>query len=177
MKRFAAIVLVAGSVATTIACTTNTITEDLPARPTEIIGGPTPVLPPIPPNPSPSTPAPTPAPTQRPPAPPNSSQVVKLYIKVEQVTCNGQKVADSEFATSAKIGCQIQFDATAKDAANKPTTPNGDLNWSYQPSSLIAKVNEMDNWAPIVTGGKPGVIFVHATVDGVQSQTLHIQLY
>jgi len=102
---------------------------------------------------------------------------VKLYIKVEQVTCNGQKVADSEFATSAKIGCQIQFDATAKDAANKPTTPNGDLNWSYQPSSLIAKVNEMDNWAPIVTGGKPGVIFVHATVDGVQSQTLHIQLY
>lgn len=177
MRRLAGIGLVAGIVVTPIACTT--ITEDLPARPTEIVE-PTPIFVPPPPNPSPTqTPAPNPAPTPRPPAspPPNSSNVVKLFIKVEQVTCNGQKVPNSEFASSAKVGCQIQFDATAKDAANKPTTPDGDLHWSYQPSSLVDKVNEKDNWAPILTGGAPGVISVNATVDGVQSQSLRIQLY
>jgi hypothetical protein len=43
--------------------------------------------------------------------------------------------------------------------------------------SIVANVNEIDNWAPIVTGGKPGTLTVHSTVDGVQSQTLRIQLY
>lgn len=174
MRRLAGLGLAAGFTGALMGCTT--ITEDLPARPTEIIN-PTPILNPAP-NPAPTS-TPNPAPTPRPTSPPgpNSSKVVKLFIKVEMVTCNGVKLPDSEFATSAKVGCQIHFDATAKDAANKPTTPDGDLHWSYQPSSLVEKVNEKDNWAPIVTGGAPGQLSVHSTVDGVQSQTLRIQLY
>lgn len=177
----------AGSVGVLVAalmgCTT--ITEDLPARPSAI-----PVPPPIidaTPGPSPSpgttptprptaTPRPNPSPTPTPP-PNNNGKVVKLYIKVEWVVCNGVRVPDSEFATRAKVGCQIQFDATAKDASNKPTTPNGLPRWTYEPMSLVAKANEIDAWAPIVTGKAPGTLAVHASVDGVKSQTLRIQLF
>jgi hypothetical protein len=102
---------------------------------------------------------------------------VKLYVKVEWVLCNGVRVPGSEFATRAKVGCQIQFDSTAKDASNKPTTPNGLPRWSYDPMSLVARANEIDPWAPIVTGKAPGMLSVRASVDGVQSQTLRIQLY
>lgn len=176
MRRLAGAAL-AGFIGALVGCTT--ITEDLPARPTEIVN-PTPIVNPAP-NPLPtSTPPPRPAPTPRPDPPspaPNSSQVVKLYIKVEMVTCNGVKIPNSEFASKAKVGCQIHFDATAKDAANKPTDPEGALHWSFQPMSIVAKVNDIDNWAPIVTGSKPGTLAVHSTVDGVQSQTLRIQLY
>jgi len=103
--------------------------------------------------------------------------VVKVFIKVEWVVCNGVKVPDTEFATSAKVGCQIYFDATAKDAANRPTSPDNDPNWTYQPMSIVSKVNEIDPWAPILTGGSPGLLIVYAQVDGVQSQTLRIQLH
>jgi hypothetical protein len=178
MSRLAQGILLGALVLVAAGCTT--VTEELPTRPTQI-----PIPPPIVlPEPNPAatpTPAPNPAPTSRPDPPDSPDQnygkVVKLYIKVFAVVCNGVLVPGSEFATSAKIGCQIYFDATAKDAANKPTTPEGSLNWTYSPMSLVAKVNEIDNWAPIVTGKAPGMLSVYAKVDGVQSQTLHIQLY
>jgi len=181
MNRLAQAGLVGVLMVGLMACTT--ITEDLPARPSAI-PVPPPVLDPTPaPNPSPGTtptprPTATPRPSPTPTAPPDSSgKVVKLYIKVEWVLCNGVKVPDSEFAKRARVGCQIYFDATAKDAANKPTTPNGLPRWRYEPMSLVAKANEIDPWAPIVTGKAPGTLSVHASVDGVQSQTLRIELF
>lgn len=155
----------------------TTITEELPVRPSDIPTPPPIVIPAPGPPPTPA-PAPRPTPNPRPSTPaPNSSKVAKLGIKVEWVLCNGVIVPNSEFATSAKVGCQIYFDSTAKDAANKPTQANGLPNWSFQPMSIVKKVNSIDPWAPIVTGGAPGLLSVNASVDGVQSVTLRIQLY
>lgn len=155
----------------------TTITEELPARPSDI-PTPPPILAPGPQPTAAPAPRPTANPKPKPPGPPtNSGKVAKLGVKVEQVTCNGILVPNSEFATSVKVGCQIFFDSTAKDAANKPVQANGLPNWNYQPMSIVKKVNDIDPWAPIVTGGAPGLLSVNASVDGVQSVTLRIQLY
>lgn len=166
-----------GLMAAVAGCTT--ITEELPARPSEI-PSPPPILAPGPPPPA-GSPAPVPKPTSNPnprPTPgPNSGNVVKLGVKVEYVSCNGIKLPNTEHATSAKVGCQIVFDSTPKDSANKPTHPDGLPVWDFDPISIVKKVNRIDPFQPVVTGGKPGMLIVSARVDGVQSETLRIQLH
>jgi hypothetical protein len=167
-----------GLVGAALAASCTTITEELPVRPSDVPTPPPILLPPAP-GPAPTAaPNPRPTPNPRPPGPPpNTGKVAKLGIKVEWVVCNGVKLPNTEFATSAKVGCQIYFDSTAKDAANKPTQADGVPNWDFQPMSIVKKVNDIDPWAPIVTGGAPGLLLVSASVDGVRSVTLRITLH
>ena len=46
-----------------------------------------------------------------------------------------------EHATSAKVGCQIVFDSTPKDSANKPTHPDGLPVWDFDPISIVMLSN------------------------------------
>jgi hypothetical protein len=155
----------------------TTITEELPLRPSDVPTPPPILAPGPPPTPAPPVPRGTPPPNPKPTPGPNDGKVVKLGIGVEYVMCNGLKVPNSEHAGSAKVGCQIVFESTPKDSNNKPTDPDGVPVWDFDPMSIVKKINGIDPYAPIVTGGKPGMLIVSARVDGVQSQTLRIQLY
>ena len=180
MGKTVAAVALGGVVLALASCTK--IVEDLPTLPTQASPVPVPVLGPTPAPSAPPTPGPKPSPTPAPTPTPvpipgtgNNNPVTKLFIKVFQVECKGVLVPNSEFATEAKVGCRIHFDATPKDAANRPTTPRGLPHWTYVPVSLV-EANEVDPYAPILTAKNPGDLSVWAQVDGVKSQTLRIHI-
>ena len=167
MQKGLLLLVLAGLAVAAVSC------GDSPSQP-----NPTPTPTPAPaPTPTP-TPTPTPKPTPKPSPtpPPNEAPVVKLVIKVEFVDCDGEIVKNSEFATDARIGCRIHFDATAKDADNKPTSPEGSPEWTYTPRKLV-KVNENDPYAPILTALDPGLLMVQSEVDDVKSNILEIKLH
>lgn len=176
----------------------QTLTEELPAKPSnppvQI-----PVLPPIvpppvipdvptggggaPPPPPSSEPAPdpgTPPPTGGggPPGqiPNNTSPVTKVGAKVYFLECDGQQVPESEFATSAQVGCRIHFDCTPKDANNNPTQSQGYPEWSFSPGGLV-DVGNVNDFTPTATAKATGNLTVSVTIDGVTSNTLNINLY
>ena len=170
----------------------QTLTEELPSAPTtppvQI-----PVLPPIVnPGPIPDVPsggggAPLPPPPEPGPPPPgnggppgqipnNFNPVTKVGAKVYFLECDGQMVPDSEFATSAQVGCRIHFDCTPKDAANNPTQSQGAPQWSFSPGSLVAVGNPND-FTPTVTAKSAGDLTAYVVIDGVTSNTLSINIY
>ena len=167
----------------------QTVTEELPAKPSnppvQI-----PVLPPIvpPPNipdvppdgaapPPESEPAPPP-PGGGPPGqlPDNTAPVAKVGAKVYFLECDGQQVPNSEFATSAQLGCRIHFDCTPKDANNNPTQAQSDPHWSFDPGNLVA-VGNTHEFTPTATAKAAGDLTVHVVIDGVTSNTLSIHLH
>ena len=173
----------------------QTLTEELPAQPSN----PTvqiPVLPPIVnPGPIPDVPtgggggAPPPPPSSDPePAPPpggggppgqvptNTAPVAKVGAKVYFLECGGQQVPGSEFATSAQVGCRIHFDCTPKDASNNPTQSQGEPQWSFSPGSLV-DVGNVNDFTPTATAKAAGDLTVSVVIDGVTSNTLSISLY
>jgi hypothetical protein len=169
----------------------QTLTEELPSAPTtppvQI-----PVLPPIVnPGPIPDVPSggggPEPPPPTSDPAPPpnggppgqipnNFNPVTKVGAKVYFLECDGQQVPDSEFATSAQVGCRIHFDCTPKDANNNPTQSQSAPQWSFSPGGLVAVGNPND-FTPTVTAKAAGDLTVSVVIDGVTSNTLSINLY
>jgi hypothetical protein len=176
----------------------QTLTEELPAKPSnppvQI-----PVLPPIvPPANIPDVPtggggAPPPPPTSEPapdpaaPPPPggggppgqvpnNTSPVTKVGAKVYFLECGGQQVPDSEFATSAQVGCRIHFDCTPKDANNNPTQSQGYPEWVFSPGSLV-DVGNVNDFTPTAGAKSAGELSVYVVIDGVTSNTINISLY
>ena len=174
----------------------QTLTEELPALPSnppvQI-----PVLPPIVPPPvipdvptgggAPPPPASEPAPDPGAPPPTggggppgqiptNTSPVTKVGAKVYFLECGGEQVPGSEFATSAQVGCRIHFDCTPKDANNNPTQSQGYPEWSFSPGSIVDVGNKND-FTPTATAKSAGELSVWVTIDGVTSNTLSISLY
>jgi hypothetical protein len=171
----------------------QTLTEELPSAPTtppvQI-----PVLPPIVnPGPIPDVPsggggAPEPPPPTSDPAPPpgnggppgqipnNFNPVTKVGAKVYFLECGGEMVPDSEFATSAQVGCRIHFDCTPKDAANNPTQSQSSPQWSFSPGGLV-DVGNPNDFTPTVTAKSAGNLSAYVVIDGVTSNTLNINIY
>ncbi len=179
MRHAIAIVAVLASVSA--GC--HTITEDLPARPTQIVvGGPgtMPVI--VVPAPAPTTPPsnttpapradPTPDPGGGEPPVTNRSPVAKLNAHVYFIECNGAPVPGSSAATTAPVGCRVHFDCTARDAKNDPTVPNGTPRWTYGNPGIVSGGNSGFNPVVIATGG--GCTDYYAEVDGVRSSTSSI---
>jgi hypothetical protein len=167
----------------------QTLTEELPTQveppPVQIPVLPPPVVPiPIPPPEQPGTPVPPPPsdPTGGAPgAPPgqipdNTNPVTKVGAKVFFLECDGVMVPDSEFATSAQVGCRIHFDCTPKDQFNNPTQAKSPPNWTFSPGSLVAGGNPSD-FTPTPTAVSAGNLTAYVVIDGVTSNTLNINLY
>ncbi len=171
---------------TLMAC--HTIVEELPSRPTQVQGGPIPVIvlpvpsqTPLPVVPSPSSPivpspsAPRPQPTPdggggggEPPVT-NRSPVVKLNAHVYFIECDGAPVPGSGGSNRSPVGCRIHFDCTARDSSNAPTVPNGNPRWTYSNPGLVDGGNSGFN--PVVIAKRSGCFDYYAEVDGVRSNT------
>ena len=186
-RPFALIALVVGTMG---GC--QTLTEELPSAPTTppvqipvlppiVNPGPIPDVPsggggaPLPPT---SDPAPPPPGNGGPPGqiPNNFNPVTKVGAKVYFLECDGQMVPESEFATSAQVGCRIHFDCTPKDAANNPTQAQGSPSWSFSPGSLV-DVGNPNDFTPTVTAKSAGNLSAYVVIDGVTSNTLNINIY
>ena len=176
----------------------QTITEEMPGAPTSPTNGgggattpiPVVVVPvpvPVPssapapepttaPGPSNPNPVPTPRPTAPPANPGNTGSTVRIGAKVFFVERNGQILPGSENATEAFVGDRIHLDATAKDAANLPTTTNGPPHWTYSDPSLVSVGGSPGDWTPVMLVKKPGVISVYVEADGVRSNTVTVSL-
>jgi hypothetical protein len=174
----------------------QTITEELPGSPTTPTnggGGPTTPIPvvvvpvpvpvpssaPVPePTSAPGPSNPNPAPTPKPPAPPtnpgNTGSTVRIGAKVYFIERNGQPILGSENATEAIVGDRVHLDATAKDAANLPTTTNGAPHWTYSDPSLVSISGSPGDWTPVMLVKRPGVMSVYVEADGVRSNTVTI---
>jgi hypothetical protein len=166
----------------------QTLTEELPSRPSnppvQI-----PVLPPIvnpgpiPDVPTGGAPPPTsePAPEEQPPSgggdiPNNTNPVMKVGAKVYFLECDGVQVPDSGYATSAQVGCRIHFDCTPKDANNNPTQSQGSPEWTFSPDSIVS-IGNPNEFTPTVTAKSAGTLTAYVVIDGVTSNTLTIDLY
>lgn len=170
----------------------QTITEELPARPSSndalnlpvlVVPAPPPGTPPAPaptPTPGPGHPQPQPpAPEPEPPAPPpdgggdfpdNNAPVAKLGAKIYFVENGGQTVN----YPPAPVGSRIHLDVTPKDAANKPTRARGTLRWTFSRTDIV-KIGSTDgNYNPTLTAKAPGDLTAYAEVDGIRSNNVDI---
>jgi hypothetical protein len=176
----------------------QTIREELPGSPTSPSNGgggqttpiPVVVVPvpvPVPssaPAPEPTSAPPTnpgPNPTPKPTAPPtnpgNTGSTVRIGAKVYFIERNGQILPGSENATEALVNDRIHLDATAKDAANLPTTTNGPPHWTYSDPSLVSVTGSAGDWTPVMLVKRPGVMSVYVEADGVRSNTVTISFH
>jgi hypothetical protein len=165
----------------TVACGSGPEVVDArpPLRQTLLVGptGVTPVIAPkatptpeVPtPTPSP-TPAPTPAPDPTPAPTPAPNPVARVTVKVFYIVCGGDKLPNSEWATTAPVGCKVHLDLNTKDSRGKPTEPLGLPEWAYSDPSLV-DVRE-DTFTPILKVKKAGRLLVTARIDGVDSNRL-----
>jgi len=164
----------------------QTLTEELPSQPS---GGlpPIPVQPPIVvPVPIPTPETPTGGPPEAPPPPSsgnpngqiptNTNPVARVGVRVYFLECGGVQVPNSEGATQAQVGCRIHFDCTPRDAFNQPTQSQGWPNWSFNPGGLV-NVGNTNDFTPTVTAQHAGNLSAYTVIDGVTSDTLHIQIY
>jgi hypothetical protein len=172
-----------------VAC--QTITEEMPTRPTPNDALNLPVLvvpapPPGAPAPEPPAPAPTPAPghpapTPEPPNPEpppdgggdfpdNNAPVAKLGAKIYFVEDGGVAIA----YPPAPVGSRIHLDVTPKDAANKPTRARGTIRWTFSRTDIVKIGNTDGNYNPTLTAKAPGDLVAYAEVDGVRSNNVDI---
>jgi hypothetical protein len=167
----------------------HTITEDLPATPTNgtptMVGLPvlvTPVAVPTPSNPTPSsspTPAPTsptpgatPTPTPTPtPDTPQGGAVASVSARVFFSECGTEIVPD---ATEAHVGCRVHYDSTPKDASRRLTTANN-ISWWFSNTSLVT-INEKNAYMPVASVERAGTLEAEVTMDGVRSNRVTIRL-
>jgi hypothetical protein len=184
MRRTIAIVAVV--LGTSAGC--HTITEDMPARPTQIYvsgGSSTPVVVVPAPNrtvtppPDDNSGGPRTDPEPNPgnggggePPTTNRSPVVKLNAHVYFIECNGAPIPGSNEARTAPVGCRIHFDCTARDGSNSPTIPRGTPRWTYSNTGILNGGNSGFN--PVVTATGRGCTDFYAEVDGVRSGTSSI---
>jgi hypothetical protein len=191
MRRAMVSALVAIGAAALVAC--HTITEDLPSRPSQVVGAPGSIpvivvpIPALTPNPlpvpspsSPIAPSPNPRPTAAPneggggeePPTENRSPVARLNASVYFVECNGAPVPDTARATTAPVGCRLHLDCTPRDSSNVPTYARGTPRWTYSNPGLVTGGNSGYN--PVLTIKAAGHMDIYAEVDGVRSATFGV---
>lgn len=174
----------------------QTITEELPARPTPISAGPvvlvpvpspTPITGPAPtpgaPAPAPTPGAPAPAPTPGAPAPNPGGQIptntnppVRLNAKVYFVECEGRAVS-GEYSTEARIGCRVHFDVTPRDANNQHTQTRNIPRWTFSPPEIGDGTSTRTGFTPAIRVTGAGTFSAYAEADGLTSNTVTIRFY
>ena len=182
----AAVLIVA---ATVVGC--KTITEEMPEGSGNTPNAPNPIPVPVVVVPVPiPTAAPTPVapPPNQPTAPPNEpagpppsnpgdgdvpdneNPVAKLTAKLYFVECYG-RVVDPP----APVGCRIHLDVTPTDSSNRHTRARGTPRWTYTNTSIIA-IGGNSPYNPVLDAKAPGDLDCWAEVDGVRSNTVHLQI-
>jgi hypothetical protein len=170
------------SVAALLGC--QTITEDLPSRPSQIgIPSSVPVIVVPVPIPTPASPAPTPPPGTPAPTPPpdnggdgpdipnNTNPVAKLTAKIYFVECQGQ----IHPSTVAPVGCRIHLDVTPTDQWNKHTQAKGTPRWTYTNTSIV-RVGGNSAYNPVLDALAPGSLVAYCEVDGIRSNDVGIEI-
>jgi len=167
----------------------QTITEDLPNRPSPVGGIPNsvpvvvvPVPIPTPANPTPTpTSNPTPAPDNGTPAPPpdnggpdiptNTNPVARLTAKIYFVECQGQ----IHPSTVAPVGCRIHLDVTPTDSSNHHTQARGTPSWTYSNTSIV-RIGGTSAYNPVLDALAPGSLNAYCEVDGIRSNDVRIEI-
>ena len=177
---WAGVIVAAGGI---LGC--QTITEEMPARPSPVafiapipvvivpIPIPTVAPPPAPaPNPSPNPAPPAPAPEPGgPDIPDNTNPVAKLTAKVYFIECQGQVVN----VDPVPVGCRIHLDVTPTDQNNKHTRARGTPVWTYSNPSII-RVGGSPPYNPTLDARAPGDLSMYCEVDGVRSNTVSVSI-
>jgi hypothetical protein len=152
-------------------------------------------VPTTPNTPAPVTPvtpiavAPRPSPTDLPEDPPagggapsnpsgegptSTDPVARLDARIYFVECDGNVVpAGLDYVP---LGCRIHLDVTPKDSHGRPTVAVGAPQWSYGNPGIISASSDPGDYTPTLTALAPGSLAVVCTLDGVQSNTVHITL-
>jgi hypothetical protein len=177
----------------------QTITEELPSRPSPVsttqpipvivvpvpvpssAPAPTPTAAPAP-NPTPQQPQPTPRPqpTSQPqpqpqPQPGGSGRIARVGAKVFFLECGGNMVPGSERATETELGCRIHYDCQGKDADNNPVDPRNTPSWTFSPDSLV-RVNNSTDFTPTAQTRGRGTVCAWAVMDGVRSNDVCVTI-
>ena len=162
----------------------QTITEDLPSRPSPIgIPASVPVVVVPVPIPAPANPTPTPppdngTPTTPPPdngggsdIPNNTNPVARLTAKIYFVECQGQIYP----STVAPVGCRIHLDVTPTDASNHHTQARGTPHWTYTNTSIV-RIGGSSSFNPVLDALAPGSLVAYCEVDGIRSNDVAIEI-
>lgn len=156
------------------ACSTNTITEDLPFTPPT----PAPIVPTPLPGPT-ATPLPNPrsTPTPKPdPTPTPDSNVAYVTAGVHSYVRNGQLYRNA--ASFYMPGDTIYLNCTPRNAAGQPTANHGPIQgWNIYSTNLqvgahfyYTDTNSFNPDLHIVPGCPPGQVKARCTVDGFTSK-------
>jgi hypothetical protein len=186
-----AIVMILGAALALSGC--QTITEELPTQatpgnpgapnivPVIVVPVPVPTPAPVAPPPAQPGPQPTPAPGAPPPVdepdgdgpdiPNNTNPVAKLTAKVYFVECFG-KLVDYP---PAPVGCRIHMDVTPTDSSNKHTQAKGTPRWTFTNMSIVS-LSGNSPYNPVLDAKAPGNLDAWAEVDGIRSNTVHVQI-
>lgn len=167
----------------------QTITEEMPNQ-TANPGGPNPVpvpvvVVPVPiPTPPPATPAPpAPPPVNNPPTttppsnpgegdvPDNTNPVAKLTAKIYFVECFGQIVS----YPPAPVGCRVHLDVTPTDSSNHHTRARGTPVWTFTNRGLFT-LSGNSPYNPVMDVHSAGDVDCYAEVDGIRSNTVHVEI-
>jgi hypothetical protein len=162
----------------------HTVVEDLPTKPplqSSLVihptGGTTGASPTASPTPTPA-PGPTPTPQPQPtPAAGSTLPVARVTVKVNFVVCDNEGVPNSDGLTNIPVGCKVHLDVNFKDANNKPTDPESDIEWSYSNESMIDLHEDPDGYTPYFEVLSRGRLLVTAEADGVKSSPLELYFY
>jgi hypothetical protein len=165
-------------------CEQDTVSEQLPTGTPEVRMTPVPVAPiGVVPGGLRPTPVPTPSGGSDPEGPSdptsdngadipnNSAPVADVGAHVFFAECGGTVV---DFPGYAPVGCRIHLDATAKDAARKPTRAKGDPVWSFEGDVGKVGVNSYTGYTPAVMGFAPASVTAWCTIDGVTSNPVSL---
>jgi hypothetical protein len=96
--------------------------------------------------------------------------VAKLTAKLYFVECYG-RVVDPP----TPVGCRIHLDVTPTDSRNQHTQARGTPRWTYTNTSIIA-IGGNSPYNPVLDAKAPGDLDCWAEVDGIRSNTVHIQI-
>lgn len=131
--------------------------------------------------------APRPSPTDLPEDPPSDGgtptspegpvsgdPVARLDAKVYFIECANQLVPGDP--SVAPVGCRIHLDVTPKDASGRPTVAIGSPRWTYSNPGIISASSDYGDYTPTLTALAPGELSIGCTLDGIQSNTVHVTL-
>ena len=136
--------------------------------PAEVVPSPEPA-----PTPSPVAPAPDPVPTDG--RYPNGQTVVTRFtIKIFWIEDKDDKLRAWNEGDPIYVGETIRFDCTGKDEQNRPTEGSGDLpRWDWEPDER-AMLSGPRTFNPRAKVKAPGEFRVSGSLDGVESNVLHL---
>jgi hypothetical protein len=149
--------------------------EDVPTAPNAPVTPVTPIA--VAPRPSPTDlpeDPPTNGGTPNPEAPVSGEPVARLEARVYFIECAGQLVPGD--LSQASVGCRIHLDVTPKDSGGRPTVAKGSPQWTYSNPGIISASSDFGDYTPTLTALAPGDLSIGCTLDGIQSNTVHVTL-